>query len=124
MTPPEHKGLLEDFIENITLFDERAVRATAKKLPDGTTEVTLMATAKKIRADGAGNEKEAPMDLPVDIGVQDAKGHWLFMEKRRVKSGENTFVVIVDGEPAKAGIDPLNKLIERDVSDNIVTIDR
>ncbi len=124
VTPAEHQGLLEDLIENIMLFDDRAVKATARKLPDGRTEVTLMATAKKIRADGAGNEKEAPMDLPVDIGVQDAKGNWLLLEKRRVKSGENTFVLTVDGVPAKAGIDPLNKLIERDVSDNIIAIEQ
>jgi len=124
VTPAEHQGLLEDFIENITLFDDRAVKATARKLPDGRTEVTLVATAKKLRADGAGNEKEAPMDLPVDIGVQDAKGNWLLLEKRRVKSGENTFVATVDGVPAKAGIDPLNKLIDRDVSDNMVAIDQ
>ena len=64
------------------------------------------------------------MDTPVDVGVQDAKGNWLFLEKRRVKSGENTFVVVVDGVPTKAGIDPLNKLIERDISDNIVAIDQ
>ncbi|MEP7329348.1 MAG: M1 family aminopeptidase [Betaproteobacteria bacterium] len=122
VTPAEHQELLADFIENITLFDDRAVRATPKKLPDGKYEVTLVVSAKKIHADGAGNEREAPLDAPMDIGVQDAKGDWLFLEKRRVKSGENTFVVTVDGEPKRAGIDPLNKLIDRDTSDNIVDI--
>ncbi len=124
VTPAEHQGLLEDFIETITLFDDRALKATAKKLPGGKTEVTLVVSAKKLRADGAGNEKEAPMDTPVDIGVQDARGDWLFLEKRRVKSGETTFVLTVDGEPAKAGIDPLHKLIDRDADDNVVNISR
>lgn len=41
-----------------------------------------------------------------------------------MKSGENTFVVTVDGVPTKAGIDPLHKLIDRDTNDNIVTIDQ
>ncbi len=122
VTPADHQGLLEDFIENITLFDDRAVLATARKLPDGKTEVTLVASAKKIRADGAGNEKEAPMNMRVDIGVQDAKGNWLFLEKRPVTSGENTFVVTVTGDPKRAGIDPLYKLIDRDTSDNVVDI--
>ena len=124
VTPTEHQGLLEDFIETITLFDDRAVRAKAQQLPDGKTEVTLVVTAKKFRADGAGNEKEAPMDLPVDIGVQDAKGNWLFLEKRRVKTGENTFVLTVEGTPTRAGIDPLHKLIDRDTGDNLVAIDK
>jgi ABC-2 type transport system permease protein len=81
-------------------------------------------SAKKIRADAAGNEQEAPMDALVDIGVRDAKGDLLFLEKRRVHTGENRFTVEVAGEPARAGIDPLHKLIDRDVSDNLVDVTR
>jgi len=81
-------------------------------------------SAKKTRADGAGNEEDAPMDALVDIGVRDAKGTLLFLEKRRVTTGENRFTLEVTGEPATAGIDPLNKLIDRDASDNLVDVMR
>jgi ABC-2 type transport system permease protein len=54
--------------------------------------------------------------------VQDAKGGYLLLEKRRVRSGENRFTVTVAGEPAKAGIDPLDKLIDRDTGDNTVEV--
>lgn len=123
VTPPEHQGLIEDFIETITLFDDRAVSAQARKRGDGGYDVDVVVLAKKVRADGAGNEREAPMDAQVDIGVQDAKGEFLFLEKRRVRSGENRFTVKVDGVPARAGIDPLAKLIDRDASDNVVAVD-
>lgn len=124
VTPPEDQGLIEDFFETITLYDDRAVSAQARKRADGGYDVDLTVLAKKIRADGAGNEQDVAMDAAVDIGVQDAKGEFLFLEKRRVKTGENRFTVAVRGEPAKAGIDPLNKLIDRDMSDNVVDVTR
>jgi ABC-2 type transport system permease protein len=123
VTPPEHQGLIEDYFETITLYDDRAVSASARPAGDGRHEVELVVLAKKTRADAAGNEQDAAMDATVDIGVQDANGEYLFLEKRRVKSGENRFTIEVAGVPAKAGIDPLGKLIDRDASDNMVAVD-
>ena len=48
----------------------------------------------------------------------------LRVEKRTVHSGENRFTLTVAGDPAKAGIDPLDKLIDRDTSDNVVAVTR
>ena len=86
--------------------------------------MSLVVSARKIRADGAGNERDAPMDALVDIGVLDAAGNLLFLEKRRVRTGENRFTLEVAGEPARAGIDPLKKLIDRDAADNLVGVTR
>ena len=52
------------------------------------------------------------------------RASYLLLEKRRVKSGENRFTVTVPGEPARAGIDPLDKLIDRDTGDNTVEVTR
>ena len=122
VTPPEHQGLIDDLFLNITFYDSRAVKAEARKRTDGKYDVDLTVTAKKTRADAAGNETEVPQDGVVDIGVQDAKGNYLLLEKRRVKSGESRFALTVAGEPAKAGIDPLDKLIDRDTGDNTVEV--
>jgi ABC-type transport system involved in multi-copper enzyme maturation permease subunit len=124
VTPSEHQGLIEDFFETITFYDDRAVQSQARKRPDGKYDVDLTVLAKKTRADAAGNEAEVPLDATMDVGVQDAKGDYLLLEKRRVKSGENRFTLVVAGEPAKAGIDPLNKLIDRDIGDNMVDVAR
>ncbi|MFO1312769.1 MAG: M1 family aminopeptidase [Burkholderiales bacterium] len=124
VTPPEHQVWIDDLIENITFFDSRAVKAEARKRADGNYDVDLVVTARKMRADAAGNETDQPLDAVIDIGVQDAKGNFLLLEKRRVKSGENRFTVTVAGEPAKAGIDPLDKLIDRDTGDNMVEVTR
>ncbi|MCC6194202.1 MAG: hypothetical protein IT518_07000, partial [Burkholderiales bacterium] len=124
VTPAEHQGLIEDLFETITLYDLRATAATAARRPDGKFEVELTVSARKTRADGAGNETPAPLDALLDIGVQDGKGEFLALVKRRVKAGDNRVTLVVDGEPAKAGIDPLLKLIDRDASDNVVAVER
>jgi hypothetical protein len=124
VTPAEHQGLIEDFFETITLYDDRAMSATARKRQDGAYDVDLVVLARKIRADSAGKEQEAPLAMSVDVGVLDAKGNYLFLEKRHVQSGENRFTLKVNGEPARAGIDPLNKLIDRDAGDNLVDVTR
>ena len=122
VTPPEQQGLIEDLFETITLYDSRAVSAVARGRPDGRSDVDIVVRARKVRADGAGNERDAELDALVDVGVQDAAGNWLVLEKRRVRSGENRFTLTVDGKPARAGIDPLHKLIDRDADDNVVAV--
>ena len=124
VTPPEHQGLIDDLFLNITFFDDRAVKAEARKRPDGKYDVDITVLGKKTRADSAGNETEEPLDATLDIGVIDGKGNYLALAKKRVKSGENKFTLEVAGEPARAGIDPLNKMIDRDASDNMVDVAR
>jgi hypothetical protein len=122
VTPPEYQGLLADLFEKITLYENRAISASSRALPDGRTEVTLKVSARKLYADENGAQTEAPMDELVDIGVYDAKGEALYLKKHRVKTGEQTFTLEVQGKPAKAGIDPVVKLVDRRPADNTVAV--
>ena len=124
VTPAAQHPLIVDLFETITLYDVRAVSASSKKLADGRFSVDVLVTAKKVRADGAGNETEVPFDGMADIGALDAAGNVLGIEKRVVKSGENRFTLTLAKDPAKAGIDPLGKLIDRDANDNVVAVTR
>ncbi len=102
----------------------RGVSAQATKRADGKYDVKVVVSGRKIRADGAGNEKDVPLEAMIDIGVLDDGGNVLALEKHTVRTGENTFVLEVQGEPTKAGIDPLHKLIDRDDSDNVVPVSK
>jgi len=62
------------------------------------------------------------MDELVDIGVYDAKGEALYLKKQRVKTGESTYTLEVDAKPAKAGIDPVVKLVDRRPEDNTIAV--
>ena len=78
--------------------------------------------AKKRVADELGKESDVPLDDLIDIGVVDAKGDAIAVERQRIKGEESTFTMTVDQRPAKAGIDPLNKLIDRRPSDNAIVV--
>ena len=122
VTPPELQYLIDDLFEKIVVFDNRAVSATMKQLSGGKWEVTMKVVAKKRVADALGKESDVPLDDLIDIGVIDANGDAIAVEKKRIKGEEATFTMTVDKRPVKAGIDPLNKLIDRRPSDNTVVV--
>ena len=89
-------------------------------------EITLKLVARKLKADEQGNESEVPLDPEMErleIGAIDKDGKALHLERRPLKAGEQTVTFAVSGKPARAGIDPLNKLIDRKPDDNLTTIE-
>ncbi|MBI3450495.1 MAG: hypothetical protein HY049_16485 [Acidobacteria bacterium] len=127
--PEDKLPMLEDLFKSITLYENRATSATWTKRDDGKYVVKIDVTSAKFHADGAGIEKPASLDDWVDVGVfgeksKDAppEGKVLFLEKRLVDRAAQTFEVVVDSEPKKAGIDPFNKLIDRNPDNNITSI--
>ena len=116
--------VIDDMFENIILFDNRTTKASYKELPGGKFEVTMKITAKKRKADKLGKEDDVPLSDWIDIGVLDDKGVPIFLEKRKIEKEDNEIVVVVDRKPAKAGIDPLNKLIDRRPKDNAIAVEK
>ena len=123
-TPPEFHYLYDDWFENITLFDNRAVAAKYSPLPDGKYQVQISVVAKKYRADGKGQEHLVPLHDLIDVGVMDAGGKFLYLQKQKIEQEHQDFIVTVDKLPAQAGIDPLIKLIDRNPDDNLVKVDK
>src|SRR5262249_38421582 len=66
VTPPEFQYLYEDWFETITIFDNRAVKATYTELPDKKYQVHLTVENKKYRADGKGQEHTIPIHDLID----------------------------------------------------------
>jgi ABC-type transport system involved in multi-copper enzyme maturation permease subunit len=122
---PGYQDLITDFFDRITLFDDRMVSATAKKLAGGKYEVTMHVHAAKYYANGKGKETRAKVDIPIEIGIfakakdgeeEDEKP--LYLAKYPVKDGDSTITMTVDGVPYQAGIDPFNELVDRVSDDN------
>ncbi|HEY1326449.1 MAG TPA: hypothetical protein VGI14_05890, partial [Casimicrobiaceae bacterium] len=123
VTPPQYKYVIDDWFESITLYDNRATNATARKLADGRYEVTVDVVANKRKADELGKESDVPLDDWIDVGVLDADGAPLYREKKHITADKSRFTVTVAGKPARAGIDPLNLLIDRKPKDNTVAVE-
>ena len=122
--PPERRHILNDLFESITLYENRATEAQVKKQGNQYV-VTMKVSARKFRSDGRGRETSVPLDDWIDVGVLGGeKGKdVLKVEKRRITAPEMSFEMVVDREPKKAGIDPLNKLIDRNPEDNVKDVE-
>ena len=124
-TPDSLQYLIEDMFETITLYDNRATDAVYRDLGDGRYAVTIDIESAKFRADGKGVETEVDVNDWIDIGVfaestEDGVDEeiTLYLEKHRIDGTTGQVEVVVDRRPARAGIDPHNKLIDRNPGDN------
>ena len=123
VTPPEMQYLIDDMFERIILYDNRATSARAKKLPDGRFEVTIKVQAKKLRADELGKEEPVALADLIDVGLVDEKGDAIALERKRLTQELSEFTIVASKKPVNAGIDPLNKLIDRRPRDNLVNVE-
>lgn len=125
---PQNAALMRDLFEEITLFSNRTIEASARKRPDGRYEVTVKAEAKKYNADAGGAETEVPVDDWIEFGAFAAPekgrkyGPTLFRERVHIAQPEVTKTFTVSGPPDKAGIDPFHLLVDRTPGDNTKSV--
>ena len=124
VTPDSLQYLIDDLFEHITLFSNRTLEATSKKVGDA-WEVTLTTQSEKFRADSLGKETSVPIRDYIDVGIfgkNDRKnilGKPLALKRLQITTAQNTFTFSVDEKPWQAGIDPYNYLIDRMPLDNV-----
>ena len=102
------------------------------RTPDGKYRVVINVEAKKFRADDQ-RQRERGADERSDrrrrvrgggARARAGEGKPLYFAKHRIGSGAQRIEVVVDEEPARAGIDPYHKLIDRVTRDNTVAATR
>ena len=126
-TPPELQYLVDDGFNRIVLYDNKTISATSQKTPDGKYKVTLEVEARKMQADGNGAETAMPLADFIEIGVFSGKKDEekpLYLKKEKFTEEHKTFVITVDQQPTLAGIDPYNKLIDRNAEDNMIDVSK
>lgn len=127
--PDGFDGTLEDLFHTITLYDNRAKTATYRAREDGKYLVKVAVETRKFRADGQGVETEIPIDDWIDVAVfgeegegSPPEGKLLALERVRIDPSTTEIELVVDEEPRRAGIDPFNKLVDRNPEDNLKRI--
>ena len=128
-SPENLKYLIEDTFEKITLYKNKAKDASAIKNEDGTYSVTFTVEAEKVYSDSLGNETPTNINDWLEVGIlgdieldglkQEAP---IYVEKVMIKDSLSTYTFVVDQKPTKAGIDPMNKFVDRDIKDNMVRV--
>jgi ABC-2 type transport system permease protein len=126
-TPPELQYVITDMFESIVLYENKAVSAIYLETPDKKYKVTLKTSSQKKKADGSGNETPMMIHDLIDVGVfSGTKEHLkrLNLHKEWITQENGTFEFVVDEKPTFAGIDPYNKLIDRDPADNLIEVEK
>jgi aminopeptidase N len=124
-TPAELQYLVDDGFNRIVLYDNKAISATSQRRPDGKFSVTLTVQARKVQADGNGVETAMPLADYIEIGVFEGKKDEekpLLMRREKITQERQTFNLVVERRPTRAGIDPYNKLIDRVADDNLIDV--
>jgi ABC-2 type transport system permease protein len=124
VTPPELQYLITDMFENITLFSNRMVEASYKKV-GSEYEISLTTTSEKFRSNSLGKETAIPVADFIDIAVfakpvgDDKTGKVLINQRLKISKKDNVFTFKTKELPYNAGIDPYNYLIDRIPDDNV-----
>jgi len=124
-TPPDMQYLIDDGFDSIVLYDNKAISASVTPTADHKYKVVLTVQARKVKADENGNESPMPLNDYIDIGVFKGKKDEeqpLYLKKEKLTQEHNTFEIVVDEMPTRAGIDPYNKLIDRIADDNVIEV--
>jgi ABC-2 type transport system permease protein len=126
-TPPELQYVVTDMFESIVLYENRAVSATYVETLDKKYKVMLKVSSQKKKADGSGNETPMTIHDLIDVGVFSGTKERLKrlnLHKEWISQQNSTFEFVVDEKPTFAGIDPYNKLIDRDPADNLIEVEK
>jgi hypothetical protein len=124
-TPADLQYLITDLFETITLYDNKVTSAKVTETADHKFKVNMVVSAKKFRADGAGNEKAQPLHDLIEVGVFSGKKDHekpIRVEKRWLTQESTPIEFVVDQKPSRAGIDPYSKLIDRNPEDNLMDV--
>ncbi len=145
-TPDSLQYVIKDMFETITLYKNRIVKADFKKLDNGKYQVDFEFNVSKYRNNEKGKKyysdnkidsisyKTEKMKKPmysvpladyIDVAVfgeeeidGKKKETILYLKKHKFTQINNKLSIIVDKKPKEVGVDPYNKLIDTNSSDN------
>ena len=128
-TPDDLQYLITDTFEKITLYENKAKSASASLNLDGTYTVNIEVEAKKVYSDSLGIQSDGELNDWLEIGVLgetlvngEMEEFPIYLEKVLITDSLTTFQIKVKQKPIKAGIDPMNKFVDRDSDDNLVRV--
>lgn len=124
-TPPQKQRLIDELFAQIVLYDTKVVAASSTRRADGKFDVHIQFETQKSQADGVGKETPLALDDWMEVGVFARKAgegehteRVLYLQPRHFTQNKATIDVVVDAAPFEVGVDPYNKLIDRNPDDN------
>ncbi len=110
---PEQSMLIDQWMNDVVLYDFQLNTARARRLPNGRYEVRMRVSASKDSRDRPLRFRES-----IDIGVFGDDERLLSLAKYALHDGDQEIVVIVDKQPRNAVVDPYVNRMDRNRFDN------
>jgi hypothetical protein len=110
---PEQRALIDEWLNDVVLYDFTLESAALRRLADGHYEVRM-----RIHAIKEARDQRVPMREAIEIGVFSADEKTLYLAKHALHDGMQEITVIVDREPLLAAVDPYVTRIDRNRFDN------
>ena len=120
------KETVKDMFERIVVYDNSVKSWSYKKMSDGKYKVTAIIGSIKSVSDSLGKAKDVAPANWFDIALfskskTNAKqlGDVVYLKKHKITKKDQAIEIIVDKEPYMFGIDPYNKIIDKETANNI-----
>lgn len=124
VTPDSLQYTITDLFETVTLYENKWIDGHFEKKAADRYQVELQVEAMKYRVDSLGNENPTANNDWIDIGVYglaaDGRDTLLYLQPHKIVDKITTIEILVDQQAVRAVIDPLYKLMDRDVKDNVL----
>jgi len=146
VTPEHLQHVITDLFEENTLYDNKVVNYESSKLDDGSFKLDIDYTVSKYNTDAKGNRlysnthgdsliynssslktpiASMPLDDYIDVvvfGENTVDGKIteieLYNKKHKISQISNQLSIIVNQKPTTVGVDPYNKLLDKNRDDN------
>jgi len=126
VTPDSLQYVIKDLFETVTYFENKTIEAEYETLSENQYKLNLTLEAIKYRTDSLGVETSIGVDDWVDVGIyaegNEGKNDLIYLQKHKLTDQLTELEIITKQKPTKAGIDPLNKLIDKKALDNVKTV--
>ena len=127
--PQDVHSFIDQQFNQITLYDLKLEAVSAEQTDNGQYSVALTINARQFVADEKGSEQSVPFSDEVEVVLfsQDpddfsTENEILYRSKHLLTDGEQVLEIIMNDQPAFAGLDPFIRYIDRNTSDNVLRI--
>lgn len=124
--PDSLKYILDEWLDDVIVFDNKVKKATYKRTEDFDYEVRFSLDLNKFRDDGYGEETELHINDYITILIRNSEGLELYRKQLKFTDAnkDNVFTIVVNRKPDYFTVDPEFNLIDKDLQDNEIKFER
>lgn len=122
VTADSMQSVITDFFDRIILYENKVDEATYTEVSSDKYVINVDLNTKKMESDSLGLSTQVTIGDWIDVGVysmnDEGDEKLIYLKKHKFTGDDTSLEIEVDQKPFSVGVDPLNKLIDRNPEDN------